>query len=219
MLKNKKQNSLTGGKKLREKMLKTVEGYKNLTDEELHCSHVYYGYGKGKTTSAVGLAVRALGAGKKVVIVQFDKGYDGKNEHYMERNIIRKLNEIGYPVKIYATGCERMNKDGTFRFKNIKTDLTEAKKGLMLAKELIVNGKQDLLILDEIIAAVAYNLLGKKDVEDILYLYKKNKRFELIMTGHKLWPGLENIVDLITEMKKVKHYFDKGIPARKGIEF
>lgn len=219
MLKNKKQNSLTGGKKLREKMLKTIEGYKKLTDEDMHCSHVYYGYGKGKTTSAVGLAVRALGAGKKVVIVQFDKGYDGKNEHYMERNILRKLNEIGYPVEIFATGCERMNNDGTFRFKNKKTDLTEAKKGLLLAKDFIVNGKQDLLILDEIIAAVAYNLLGKKDVGDILNLYKKNKRFELIMTGHKLWPGLEDMVDLITEMKKVKHYFDKGIPARKGIEF
>lgn len=215
----KKEIKNIGGKKLREKMMKTIKGYKNLTEEDKNCSHIYFGYGKGKTTSAIGLAVRAVGAGKRVVIIQFDKGYDGKNEHYSERNILRKLKESGYNINIIATGCERMNKDGTFRFKNMKNDFTEAKKGLKLAKEYITKGKQDILILDEVIAAVAYNLLDKKDVEDLLALFKKNKRFELVMTGHKLWSGLEDKVDLITEMKKIKHYFDKGIPAREGIEF
>jgi cob(I)alamin adenosyltransferase len=208
-----------GGKKLREKMLKTIEGYKNLSEEDKHCIHIYYGYGKGKTTSTIGLVIRALGAGKRVVMIQFDKGYDGKNEHYSERIILRKLKEDGYPIEIYATGCERMNADGTFRFKNTKDDFTEAKKGLKLAKEFITKGKQDLLVLDEAVAAVAYNLLDKKDIEDLLDLFKKNRRFEFVMTGHKLWPGLEDKVDLITEMRKVKHYFDKGIPAREGIEF
>ena len=80
-----KKKSVTGGSKLQEKMKKTIEGYKDLTDEQKNCIHVYYGYGKGKTTSSIGLSVRALGAGKKVAIVQFDKGYDGKNEHYNER--------------------------------------------------------------------------------------------------------------------------------------
>jgi cob(I)alamin adenosyltransferase len=209
----------TGGKKLREKMLKTIEGYKNLSEEDKHCSHIYYGYGKGKTTSTIGLAIRAVGAGKKVVIIQYDKGYDGKREHYSERNVLRKLKEIGYEIEIIATGCERMNKDGTFRFKNEKNDFTEAKKGLKLAREYITKGNQDLLILDEVIAAVAYNLIDKKDVEELISLFKKNKKFELVMTGHKLWSGLDEKVDLITEMKKIKHYFDKGIPAREGIEF
>lgn len=218
-MKNTNKEKTSGGKKLREKMLKTIEGYKKLSKEDMHCSHIYYGYGKGKTTSTIGLAVRALGAGKKVVLIQFDKGYDGKNEHYSERNILRELKTQGYPIEIYATGCERMNPDGTFRFKNMKEDFTEAKKGLKIAKEFISKGKQDLLILDEVVAAVAYNLLDKKDVEDLLLLFKKNKRFELVMTGHKLWSGLEDKVDLITEMKKIKHYFDKGIPARVGIEF
>lgn len=218
MEKNKKQID-AGGKKLREKMLKTIEGYKKLSDEDKHCSHIYYGYGKGKTTSTIGLAIRAMGAGKKVVIIQFDKGYDGKNEHYSERIILRMLKDMGYPIDIYATGRERMNADGTFRFKNTKDDLVEAKKGLKLAKEFILKGKQDLLILDEAIAAVAYNLLDKKDIEELIELFTKNKRFEFVMTGHKLWSGLEDKVDLITEMKKVKHYFDKGIPAREGIEF
>jgi cob(I)alamin adenosyltransferase len=209
----------SGGKKYKEKIMKTIEGYKNLSDEDKNCFHIYYGYGKGKTTSTIGLAVRALGAGKKVALVQFDKGYDGTNEHYAERIILRKLKEAGYNIELYPTGCERMNTDGTFRFKNEEQDFTEAKRGLAIAKDLIVNGVQDLLILDEAIATVSYNLLSKEDVEELIDLYKKNKRYELVMTGHKLWEGLEEKADLITEMRKVKHYFDNGIPARPGIEF
>ena len=209
----------SGGKKLKEKMLNTIEGYKKLSEEDKNCLHIYYGYGKGKTTSTIGLAVRALGAGKKVALVQFDKGYDGENEHYAERNVFRKLKEIGYDIDIYPTGCERMNTDGTFRFKNEEKDFEEAKRGLTISRDLIVNGKQDVLILDEAIATVAYNLLNKENIEELIDLFKKNKRFELIMTGHKLWEGLEEKADLITEMRKVKHYFDNGIPARLGIEF
>ncbi|MCB0725497.1 MAG: cob(I)yrinic acid a,c-diamide adenosyltransferase [Ignavibacteriae bacterium] len=210
---------IEGGSKLHEKMMKTLEGYKELSDEEKNCIHVYYGYGKGKTTASIGLSIRALGAEKKVAIVQFDKGYDGKNEHYSERKVLRKLKEIGYPMIIYPTGCERMNEDGTFRFKSNDDDLAEAQRGLSIAKDLIENGNQDLLVLDEIIAAVAYNLLKKEEVEEVIALYRKNQRFEMVMTGHKLWDGLEEKVDLITEMRKVKHYFDAGIPAREGIEF
>ena len=209
----------SGGKKYNEKIMKTIEGYKNLSDEDKNCFHIYYGYGKGKTTSTIGLAIRALGTGKKAALVQFDKGYDGTNEHYAERNVLRKLKEVGYDIELYPTGCERMNTNGTFRFKNEEQDFAEAKRGLEIAKDLIVNGKQDVLILDEAIATVSYNLLSKTDIEELIDLYKKNKRYELIMTGHKLWEGLEEKADLITEMRKVKHYFDNGIPARPGIEF
>jgi cob(I)alamin adenosyltransferase len=208
-----------GGKKYKEKIMQTIEGYKNLSDEDKNCLHIYYGYGKGKTTSTIGLAVRALGAGKKVALVQFDKGYDGTNEHYAERVVLRKLRDAGFEIDLYPTGCERMNSDGTFRFGNEEQDFAEAKRGLGIARDLILNGKQDVLILDESIATVAYNLLNKSDIEELIDLYKKNKRFELIMTGHKLWDGLEEKADLITEMRKVKHYFDNGIPARQGIEF
>ncbi len=214
---NRLQNS--GGKKLKKKMLETIEKYISLTDEEKNCFHIYYGYGKGKTTSTIGLIVRALGACKKVALVQFDKGYDGENEHYSERLILRKLAGIGYNIEIFPTGCERMNADGTFRFKNMKEDFSEAERGLAIARNLMTEGTQDLLVLDESIAAVAYNLLSKAAVEELIVLYKKNRRFELVMTGHKLWDGLEEKADLITEMRKVKHYFDKGIPARAGIEF
>ncbi|MBN1634466.1 MAG: cob(I)yrinic acid a,c-diamide adenosyltransferase [Ignavibacteria bacterium] len=209
----------SGSDNFKKKMLKTIESYKNLSDEDKNCLHIYYGYGKGKTTSALGLAVRAIGAGKKVIIIQFDKGYENENEHYSERHILRRLKEFGYPIEIHPTGCERMNPDGTFRFKNNQSDFDEAKRALKLAEDLIIKGDMNLLILDEAIAAVAYNLLKKEEIENLIDIYKKNKRFELVMTGHKIWDYIDENADLITEMRKVKHYFDKGIPAREGIEF
>lgn len=208
-----------GGTKYKEKILQTIESYKELSEEDKHCLHVYYGYGKGKTTCVMGLIMRALGAGLKVRLVQFDKGYEGVNEHYAELNTIRKLKESGSDVEFFSTGCERMNADGTFRFKNSDEDFKEAKRGLEIARDLIVNGKQDLLILDEAVAAVVYHLLEKKDIEDLIDLWKENKRYELVMTGHKIWDELEEKADLVTEMRKVKHYFDKGIPIRTGIDF
>jgi cob(I)alamin adenosyltransferase len=208
-----------GGKKYKEKIKKIIDDYKKLPDEKKHQIHVYYGYGKGKTTAAIGLAVRALGAGKKVAIVEFDKGYDEQTEHYSEHITLRKLKELNLPLEVYRTGCERMNKDGTFRFKNADEDFKEAQRALKISKKLITSGKQDLLILDEIIAAVVYHLLKKEDVFEIIDLYNKKRRFELVMTGHKLIDKLEDKVDLITEMRKVKHYFDKGIQARQGIEY
>jgi cob(I)alamin adenosyltransferase len=208
-----------GGKKYREKIQKVIEEYEKLPDEKKHQIHLYYGYGKGKTTAAVGLTTRMLGAGKSAAIVEFDKGFDQSKEHYYERRIFFKLKELGYPIEIYSTGCERMNEDGTFRFKNAEEDFEEAKRALGIVKDLIQNGKQDLLVLDEFVAAVNYHLIKDTDVFEMIDLYNKNRRFELVMTGHKLFAGLEERVDLITEMKKVKHYFDKGIQARKGIEY
>ncbi len=183
--------------------------------------HLYYGYGKGKTTSVVGLCIRALGAGKSVAFIQFDKGYDGENEHYSERHVLRDLIKMGYKLELHPTGCERMNPDGTFRFKNNSEDLKEANKALSLAKEIMNRKKKvDLLILDEGLAATAYHLLKKEDLLEFIDAYEKlNKPFELVITGHKTWPEIEKRADLITEMRKVKHYFDKGVPAKLGIEF
>lgn len=208
-----------GGTKYRDMVQKGLEEYENMPEEMKHQIHVYYGYGKGKTTALMGLAIRALGAGKKVAIVQFDKGYDGVHEHYGERHVIRKLKEIGYNIDMYITGCERMNEDGTFRFKNADEDLDEAKRALKITRDLIVKGNQNLLLLDEILAASAYHLIEEKDVLDIIDLFEKNRRFEMVMTGHKLFDGLAERVGLITEMRKVIHYFDNGIQAREGIEF
>ncbi len=176
---------------------------------------LYTGNGKGKTTASVGLIIRALGAGMKAALIQFDKGYDGQNEHYHERHILRKLQG----VELFPTGLERMNPDGSFRFGVLEGDLKESARGMKIAKEAIQSGKYDLIVLDEILSARSYHLLKEEDILEILDLYAKNPKFELVLTGRGLTAELEKRADLITEFKPIKHYFDRGQAARKGIEF
>lgn len=177
--------------------------------------HIYYGYGKGKTTSAVGLAVRALGAGKKAVLVQFDKGYDGVNEHYSERKILRQLKGL----QLFPYGKERVLGPSAFRFKNEAGDFEEAQKGMAKARELIVSGDQDLLILDELLASVMTKLVTQEEVMELVALYHQGNRCELVITGHQVWPELVEKADLVTEMRKEKHYFDRKSPSKEGIEY
>ena len=177
--------------------------------------HVYYGYGKGKTTAALGLAIRALGAGQKAVLIQFDKGYDGTNEHYSERKLLRTLPGLS----LFPFGKERVLGPGAFRFKNEPGDLEEAQKALVKAKELIQGGSQNLLILDELLAAVMCKLVTQGEVMELLRLYEDNRRFELVVTGHQVWPELVEKADLVTEMRKEKHYFDVKSPSKEGVEY
>jgi cob(I)alamin adenosyltransferase len=150
-----------------------------------------------------------------VALVQFDKGYDGTNEHYAERRTLRKLDGID----LFPTGCERMNRDGTFRFGAEERDIDEAHRGLDLAAEAIRSGKYRLVILDEILSAVMVGLFGQDDVTGLLDLHAKDPRAEVVLTGYTTWPALLERADLVTEMRKVKHYYDAGLGARPGIEF
>jgi cob(I)alamin adenosyltransferase len=177
--------------------------------------HIYYGYGKGKTTAAVGLAIRTLGAGKKVAIVQFDKGYDGTNEHYSERKVLRTLPNL----QLFPFGKERVLSPTAFRFKNEPGDMEEAQKALAKARDLMTAGDLDLLILDEVLAAVMTKLLTKEEVMGLVDLYNQNRRCELVLTGHQIWPELVEKADLVTEMRKEKHYFDRKSASKEGIEF
>ena len=97
--------------------------------------------------------------------------------------------------------------------------MKEARRGLEIAERLIREGEQDLLVLDEILAAVVYDLLAREDVMRLLDLYDAKRRCELVLSGHKVWDALVERVDLVTEMRKVKHYYARGTPAREGIEF
>jgi cob(I)alamin adenosyltransferase len=177
--------------------------------------HLYYGYGKGKTTAALGLILRTLGAGQKAALVQFDKGFDGANEHYSERKILRGLPNL----RLFPFGMERVLGKDAFRFKNEEGDLEEARKAMALSGELIVSGDQDLLVLDEILAAVMCRLATKEQVMDLVDLYNRNRRCELVLTGHQVWPELVEKADLATEMRKEKHYFDRKLPSKEGIEY
>ena len=184
-------------------------------DEVHHQIHVYYGYGKGKTSCCVGLAIRALGAGKRVALVQFDKGYDGQTEHYAERHILRQLDGIA----LFPTGYERMMPDGSFRFGASPEDCAEAQRGLLIAEGLLRTDDREVVILDEVLAAAAYGLIGQADVMRLLDVYDANRQCELVLSGHQVWDELVARADLVTEMRKVKHYYAKGVPARPGIEF
>jgi len=164
---------------------------------------VYTGDGKGKTTAALGLALRAAGAGLKVLVAQFVKGMK-----YSEHVSLAKLSDA-ITVRQYGRGCF------------IKTDPEEpdmkaAQEGLKEVKGLMLSGEYQVVILDEANIATSFGLFL---VEDLLELIRaKPEEVELVITGRKAAPQVIAAADLVTEMKEVKHYFQKGIEARTGIE-
>jgi cob(I)alamin adenosyltransferase len=180
-----------------------------------HRFHIYTGKGKGKTTAAIGLAVRALGAGLKVAFVQFDKGHDGPGDYYFERRILRQLANLD----LFPFGKERVLGPKTFRFKNVEADFEEARKALSKAEDLIMDGGHDLVILDEIITCVMTKLVQPVEVIHLIDQYNQERKCELVMTGHEAWPELMTRADLVTDMRKVKHYFDEKSPPKEGIEY
>jgi cob(I)alamin adenosyltransferase len=166
--------------------------------------HVYTGNGKGKTTAALGLALRASGAGLKVFIGQFIKG-----QAYSELEVIaRDLKNI--TVKQYGLGCFIVDTPTI-------EDREAARKGFDEIQRIIKNGKHDLVILDEVNIALYYKLI---EVDELITLIReKPQDVELVITGRYAPEEIIEAADLVTEMKEVKHYYQKGIEARKGIEF
>jgi cob(I)alamin adenosyltransferase len=164
---------------------------------------VYTGNGKGKTTAALGLVLRAYGAGKKIFIGQFIKG-----KHYSELESIEKnLKEI--VVKQYGLDCFIVNEPK-------EKDYIAANNGLDEMKKIIESGEYDLVIMDELNIALYYKLFDLKKVLEIIE--QKPKHVEIVITGRYAHEKIIEIADLVTEMKEVKHYFNKGIDARVGIE-
>ena len=166
--------------------------------------HVYTGNGKGKTTAALGLALRACWAGKKVFIAQFVKG-----KIYSEIKAINEfLNLI--TVKQYGLDCFIYNKPS-------KADIEAAQNGLLEVQEVINSAKYDVLILDEANIALYYNLFS---IEEFIKLIKSRaNNLEIIITGRYAPKEIIEIADLVSEIKEVKHYYTKGVEARKGIEY
>ena len=166
--------------------------------------HVYTGPGKGKTTAALGLGLRASGAGLKVHMVQFMKG-----RRYSEINTIENIANFTISQHGRDEYVSKENPD--------QIDIDLAQKGFKYAKEIINNGKYDMIILDEINVAVDYNLIALKEV--IKLLEGKPEKLELILTGRDAHPDIIKIADLVTEMLEIKHPYQQGITARKGIDF
>jgi cob(I)alamin adenosyltransferase len=167
---------------------------------------VYTGNGKGKTSAALGIALRAVGHGLKVLIVQFMKG----NIEYGELESARKLHPY---LTITRTGREGF----VSKSHPDPLDIEHAQKGFALAKKAIIHREFDIVMLDEINVAVDYGLIPLSDLLQLID--SKPDTVELILTGRNAKPEVMEKADLVTEMVERKHYYEKGMKARKGIEF
>jgi cob(I)alamin adenosyltransferase len=177
--------------------------------EEIGLVVVYTGNGKGKTTAALGAALRAIGHGYKVAVIQFIKGpgFIYGEEHAAER---------------YIPNLEIIKKGkGYYKIRgdNVPEEIHRkaAQEGISLAEEKIVSGKYHIVILDEINIAVDKGLLSLEDVFRILD--KKPRSVHVILTGRNAHPALIERADVVTEMKEIKHPFQKGIKAQRGIDY
>lgn len=166
---------------------------------------VFTGDGKGKTSTALGVVLRALGHGLRVFIVFFMKG--------------------DYPYGEFRTLARLPNVDvASFGFRghtdpaNIKPEeIEQAKQALSTAREVMLSGNYDLVVLDEVNVAAAWKLI---EVDEVVRLIRdKPRNVELVLTGRYADAKLIELADLVTEMVKVKHPYDKGVSARKGIEY
>jgi cob(I)alamin adenosyltransferase len=186
---------------------------------------VYTGAGKGKTTAAIGLAVRALGAGKRVMMIQFMKS-PSYSEHKVLSDISSnfRLEAIGKPFFIADESSippEELAKikDQVVIFPPGKPPvefIELAKSGVRMAKEAVAGGEYDVVILDELNVALHFGLIEWAEAEAILDARAENT--ELIITGRNAPAALIARADLVTEMREIKHYYTQGVMARQGIE-
>ena len=165
---------------------------------------IHTGDGKGKTTAALGTVFRALGHGQKVCVIQFIKG-QGK---YGERILAEKLESLDWHI------C---GKGFVFKKENVEEDRKIAEEGFRLAAEIIASDRYDLVVLDELTYLPALDFLAKEKIVETLR--SKPERLNIIITGRKAPSELVEIADTVSEVGVVKHAYQQGIKAQKGIEF
>ena len=164
---------------------------------------VYTGDGKGKTTAALGLAIRAAGAGLKVYFAQFIKGMK-----YSEHIALERFSDL-ITVKQYGRNCFIMDKPEA-------EDVRIAREGLVEVRGIMLSGRYQVIVLDEANVATRYNLFTADELLDFIRI--KPDDMELVITGRDADPKVIEAADLVTEMKEIKHYYKNGISSRCGIE-
>jgi len=164
---------------------------------------LYTGNGKGKTTTALGLALRAAGAGLRVFIGQFVK-----NHEYSEIKALQRFTD-SITIRQYGTGCFIFGAPGD-------KDIRAAREGFRQVREHLLSGAFDVVILDEINIAVYYKMIAVDELLDLID--SKPDHIELIITGRYADNKIIEKADLVTEMREIKHYYTNGIEARTGIE-
>lgn len=165
--------------------------------------HVYTGDGKGKTTAALGLALRAAGAGMRVFIARFLKTGDSSELAALER--------FGDLVTVRSYG-----RAGFIRGEPAPEDIEQARNGFAEVRNVVASGAYELVILDEVNVAVHLGLLSAEEVLDLID--RRPGNMELVLTGRRADDRIVARADLVTEMREVKHYYHAGVPARKGID-
>lgn len=171
---------------------------------------VYTGDGKGKTTAAMGLALRALGQGKKVAITMFTKGGD----NYGEVKAFNKLQpDLRKNLTLNQAGLDRI----VYTSNQTENDKIIMQKGWEDAKKIINSGETDIVILDEMNIAIDLNMVDEKDVLETIK--NKPKNVEIVLTGRNAHQSIIDAADLVSNIQPVKHYWNKGVQAREGIEY
>lgn len=170
-------------------------------------THIYTGTGKGKTTSAIGLATRALGGKFKVCYISFFK--NPEKYGYTEMDSLRLL---GAKVLNYAKGHPHLNPS-----LNPITIAKEVKDGVTEVKKIINSEEYDMIIMDEIIIGIRDNYIDENEILELIK--EKPQSVELILTGRGATNNLTDLADYVSNIDKIKHPYDRGITSRKGVEF
>jgi len=186
---------------------------------------VYTGDGKGKTTAAIGLAVRALGAGKRVLFLQFMKA-KSYSEHRILPDISPNLTleTVGKPFFIIKEGSMPEAELAKWREKAVifppgrppREYVELIERGMARARAATAGSEYDLVVLDELVVALSFGLVAWDEVKALLE--QKSEGVELVLTGRGAPPELIAMADLVTEMREIKHYYTQGVEARPGIE-
>ena len=164
--------------------------------------HIYTGNGKGKTTAAFGLALRALCAGKKVYIGQFVKSM--------------KYNEVKVEKLFDTVRIEQLGRGCFINENPEQVDIDMAKNALAHCKEIMASNEYDMVILDEVTIAIYFKLFSVEELIDALNA--RNKQVEVVITGRYAPEELIEVADLVTDMQEVKHYYNAGVLSRDGID-
>lgn len=167
-------------------------------------TQIYTGNGKGKTTASLGLIIRALGNDFNVLLIQFLKGRDYSELHSLEK--FEKLSIKRFGRGVFIKSKENLTEE----------DISLTREGLKELKSALDSGNFDLIVADEILGTLRYDLISVDEIKDLII--HKHPNTELVLTGRNAPQELIDLADLVTEMREIKHYFKKGVMARKGIE-
>ncbi len=177
---------------------------------ELGYIQIYTGDGKGKTTASLGLTFRALGRGWNVLVILFTKGGNDYGELFAARQMSP---QISRQLTIVQAGLNRI----VFTHNLKEEDAIEVKNGWEIAKRAAKSGKYQMIVLDEANIAIDLGLIPLEEMKE--FLINKPQDLEIVLTGRRAHPEIIELAHLVSEIRPIKHYWDIGVKARKGIEY